>query len=358
MANSASVNYIKVPSSHHFKFNYEEIKDLQPELFVSSPVFHALGNEWVIDCYPRGTRREWSGHYISFLVRLHGEYKTVNTTISSSLMKRDGTTSALCHQYHLKGDEKEMFRYAIQNSPFEGQVFAYGNYPKLLFAEDIVNNGSFELICTIDNTDIPHSRCSFGVPKSCDLHSHIGKLLESSETADVTFYVENRSFVCHRLILSARSPVFKAMLFGNMAEATQQQIKIADMCSEVFEAMLHFIYTDSVPACNSEKTSMKLTQQLFVAADRYALEGLKALCEDKLCDLISLDTVTTTLALALQHSSTRLKIACLDFIAEPGTLVRWMLSDEYVDLVRSFPSVMAEIRCKVDTIPAFTNVKK
>ncbi|KAF3340954.1 hypothetical protein FCM35_KLT09798 [Carex littledalei] len=60
MANSASVNYIKVV--HHFKFNYSEMKDMKPEQFVSSPGFYALGNEWVIDCYPRGSRQEKSGH--------------------------------------------------------------------------------------------------------------------------------------------------------------------------------------------------------------------------------------------------------------------------------------------------------
>ncbi|XP_078158206.1 BTB/POZ and MATH domain-containing protein 1-like [Carex rostrata] len=265
-------------------------------------------------------------------------------------MKRDGTTSALSHQYHLKGDDQEhKFRYAILNSPSEEQVLAYGDYCYLLFMEDVVRDGSFELICTID-------RCSLGVPKF-DLQSQIGQLLESSETADVTFCVENRSFTCHRIVLAARSPVFKAMLFGNMAEATQKQIKIADMCPEVFEAMLHFIYTDSVPACKSEKKSMKFTQHLFVAADRYAIEGLKALCEDKLCDLISLDTVTTTLALALLHNSTPLKIACLDFIAEPGTLISWMLTDEYVDLGKSFPSIMAEIRGKINTALSFSNIK-
>ncbi|XP_078158207.1 BTB/POZ and MATH domain-containing protein 1-like [Carex rostrata] len=328
------------------------MKDLQPEQYVSSNVFHALGNEWVIDCYPRGSRREWCGAVTSFLVRLHGEYKTVNQTISLSLMKRDGTTTSLSAEFPKR--DAILFQFAVQKSPFdEGQIFSYGNHLNALLEEDIVNNGSFELICTIDNTDIPRNKCS---PGSSDLHSHIGKLLGCSETADVTFCVENHSFVCHRLILAARSPVFKAMLSGNMAEATQQEIKIADMCPEVFEAMLHFIYTDSVPGCNSEKSSTKFTKHLFVAADRYAIEGLKALCEDKLCGGISLDTVTTTLALALQHNSPRLKCACLDFILEPGTLVRWTLSDEYVDLVRSFPYVMTEIRDKVDTIPAFTNL--
>ncbi|XP_078150181.1 BTB/POZ and MATH domain-containing protein 2-like [Carex rostrata] len=337
MENSDSVNYIKV--SHHFKFNCLPMKNQHLEEFVSSPVFRALGNEWIIDYYyPPGSRLDGSGLYsIAFLVKLHGKYLKggLNPTFSFSIMKRDGTTYTLSHE-HLKGGV------AVE----KGRAFAFGEYRsrRSTFWTDFVKNGSFELICSIDNTNIPQNRCSLGVPKSFDWHSHFGKLLESSESADVDFHVENRSFLCHRLILVARSPVFKAMLFGNMAEATQQQIKIADMCPKVFEAMLHFIYTDSFPSCNSDKASTKLTVQLFEAADRYALEGLKELCEDELCSNISLDTVTTTLAFALQHNSPWLKNSCLDFITEPETLTSWTLSDEYVDFIRSFPSMLAEIR--------------
>ncbi|XP_078158201.1 BTB/POZ and MATH domain-containing protein 1-like [Carex rostrata] len=283
-----------------------------------------------------------SGVCTSFLVRLHAEYKTVNPKISLSLMKREGTTYQLPGQF-LKGHGTDLFQFAVQKSPFQGQVFAYGQHPRSI-GVDFVKDGSFELICSIDSTDIPHDRCSLGVLKSIDLHSQIGKLLESKEKSDVTFQVENHSFMCHRLILAARSPVLKAELFGNMAEATEKQIKIEDMSPEVFEAMLHFIYTDSFPCCDSEMSSMKMAQHLFVAADRYAIEGLKALCEDKLCAHISLDTVTSTLALALQHNSRQLKNACLDFISQPGNLIDWILSDEYVDLIRNFPSIVAEIR--------------
>ncbi|XP_078152741.1 BTB/POZ and MATH domain-containing protein 3-like [Carex rostrata] len=351
MANSASIKYIEV--SHQFQFNYSEMKDLQPEQFVTSPVFHALGNEWVIDCYPQGSRQELSCN-TSFLVRVYRKWKTVYPTFSLHLKKRDEMSYTPSNQY-LK--EYERFQFAVQKSPFQGQVYGYGEYPNSSFEKDFVNDGCFELICIINNTDIPHSRCFIRVPKSFDLHSHIEDLLETTEKADLTFHVENRSFMCHRLILAARSPVFKAEFFGNMAVVTQKHIKIEDISPEVFEAMLHFIYTDSVPSCYSEKKAMKFTQHLFVAADRYAIEGLKSLCEDKLCAYISLDMVTATLALALQHNSPRLKNACLDFIAEPGTLISLMLCDEYVDLVRSFPSIMAEIRGKVDTVPSFKDIK-
>ncbi|XP_078158987.1 BTB/POZ and MATH domain-containing protein 1-like [Carex rostrata] len=342
MANSASVNYIKV--AHHFKFNYSEMKDIKPGQFVSSPVFYALGSEWVIECIPQYSNQELPGIYTCFRVKLK-EYKTVNPTISLNLLKRDGKTYTLPIRYQQRNGT-DLFRHGfsvLSNS---------------LLEKDFVNDGSFELICSISNTDIPHNSCSLQVPRSFDLHSQIGQLMESTETADVTFHVENRSFMCHRIVLAARSPVFKAELFGNMAEATQKQIKIQDMAPEVFEAMLHFIYTDSFPSCDSKKSSTKMAQHLFVAADRYAIDGLKALCENKLCGRISLDTVAIILALALQHNSLRLKNACLYLLTEPGTLINWMLSDEYEDLVRSFPSIKAEIRDRVNTGPCDKKKKR
>ncbi|KAJ4750333.1 BTB/POZ domain-containing protein [Rhynchospora pubera] len=143
-----------------------------------------------------------------------------------------------------------------------------------------------------------------------------------------------------------------------MVEATEKHIKIEDICPEVFKAMLHFMYTDTLPHCDSETASAEMAQHLFVAADRYAIEGLKALCEDKLCDNISLDTVSSTLALAEQHNSPRLKNSCLEFIAVPDTLMSWMLTEDNVALMQNFPSIIAELRSKVNNISSSRDLKK
>ncbi|KAJ4814514.1 BTB/POZ domain-containing protein [Rhynchospora pubera] len=265
-------------------------------------------------------------------------------------MRKDGTEISLSRILKREG---EVFQIAVERSPFQGQIIAYFGLRFSLF-DKRSNYDSFELICSIYNTE----NFSREVPKSFNLQSQIEKLLESSETADVTFVVENQSFRSHRSILAARSPVLKAELFGNMVEATQKQIKIEDICPKVFEAMLHFMYTDSFPCCDSETVSAEMAQHLLVAADRYAIEGLKALCEKKLCDSISLESVSSTLALAEQHNSSRLKNSCLEFISEPGIMLSWMSTDEYVDLVRNFPSIMVEIRSKVNTILSSMDVKR
>lgn len=86
------------------------------------------------------------------------------------------------------------------------------------------------------------------------------------------------------------------------------------------------MYWDNLPdmlelvGANSKWASTLMAQHLLAAADRYALDRLKLLCEAKLCEDIAINTVATTLALAEQHHCFQLKAACLRFIAMPENL--------------------------------------
>jgi speckle-type POZ protein len=50
-----------------------------------------------------------------------------------------------------------------------------------------------------------------------------------------------------RALLAARSPVFKDEFFGPAKEDTSYVRVIPDMRPEVFEALLHYVYTDTLP---------------------------------------------------------------------------------------------------------------
>jgi speckle-type POZ protein len=87
------------------------------------------------------------------------------------------------------------------------------------------------------------------VPPS-DITEHLGKLLQSKEDTDVIFEVDGEAFPAHKTVLAMRSPVFRAELCGGMKEKDMGRIIIGDMQPAVFDALLHFIYTDSLPAMN------------------------------------------------------------------------------------------------------------
>ncbi|KAJ1690529.1 hypothetical protein LUZ63_014684 [Rhynchospora breviuscula] len=161
-------------------------------------------------------------------------------------------------------------------------------------------------------------------------------------------------------MLAARSPVFEAELYGSIEEAKSSSIKIKDMKAEVFKALLHFIYTDNFEDCELKGgLSVELVQDLFVAADRYALEKLKLLCQQRLFVTLSVDTVLTTLILAEQHSSAWLKEKCLQFASELKIFTRLALTEEYGQMMQSFPSLFVELRQKVtDLLDSLTNVAK
>ncbi|PNT61889.1 BTB/POZ and MATH domain-containing protein 3 [Brachypodium distachyon] len=166
------------------------------------------------------------------------------------------------------------------------------------------------------------------------------------EAPDVTFIIGDRLFPAHRGVLAARSPVFKAELFGPMNESSStntRPIEIHDMEPSIFEALLGFIYTDDLAADYDKDDAAPLLQHLLVAADRYAVHGLAAACEWKLCRSIDVDNVATTLALAEQHHRGKLKDACIAFVSSKTVLEAIRETDGFNHLVQSCPLVMMDI---------------
>ena len=49
-------------------------------------------------------------------------------------------------------------------------------------------------------------------------------VFNSKDFADVQVECEGRVFDCHQVLLSARSPVFRAMLLADMAEAKAKKV--------------------------------------------------------------------------------------------------------------------------------------
>ncbi|KAL6622787.1 hypothetical protein ACP70R_032666 [Stipagrostis hirtigluma subsp. patula] len=180
---------------------------------------------------------------------------------------------------------------------------------------------------------------------SSDLCQHLGLLMRSHAGSDVTFMVEGESFAAHKIMLAARSPVFMAEFFGGMEESTSQCVEIEEMEAVVFKAMLHYIYTDTVPELDDKDAATVMAEHLLAAADRYALDRLKVLCERRLAFGIDVGTAAATLALAEQYGCSQLKAKCVEFIAggSPKTLEAMLATKGYKILEESNPSVVTEL---------------
>ncbi|XP_037409329.1 BTB/POZ and MATH domain-containing protein 1-like [Triticum dicoccoides] len=187
------------------------------------------------------------------------------------------------------------------------------------------------------------------VPPS-DLPNHLGKLLDGKRGADVTFEVEGEVFSAHNSQDYARyaiAPVFDAQLYGPLSDAgaTSKNIIVKDMEPPVFKALLHFIYTDSLPAMDDvdDGESEDMVKHLLVAADRYAMDRMKLMCEVILCKSLDVETAATTLALADQHHCSKLKDACVEYILSSNRLNAMVASKGYAHLKRSCPALMFDV---------------
>ncbi|XP_076793598.1 speckle-type POZ protein-like isoform X3 [Arvicanthis niloticus] len=88
----------------------------------------------------------------------------------------------------------------------------------------------------------------------------------------------------------------------------QNRVEINDLDPEVFKEMMRFVYTGKAPNLD------KMADNLLAAADKYALERLKVMCEEALCSNLSVENVADTLVLADLHSAEQLKAQAIDFI--------------------------------------------
>jgi hypothetical protein len=89
-----------------------------------------------------------------------------------------------------------------------------------------------------------------------------------TDNADFVFKCGGKAFPCHKVILCARSSVFKGMLARDWDEAKKGEATIEDVEPEVLEMMLEFIYSGEVAAMEGR------AKELLYAADKYGLGDL------------------------------------------------------------------------------------
>ncbi|CAM0148166.1 unnamed protein product [Urochloa decumbens] len=333
---------------HELKITcYSATKTLGNRKYIRSGTFNVGRHNWHITYYPPGYDDENVG-FMSLFLYLEAASKVdavVNARFKFSLLDDQGKPDSA---YTTDGQIRD-----FKSAP----SFGWG-YTKFIEtdaqweASKHFKNDCFSIRCDVTvmlglRTETS-TRQFIAVPPS-DLHLDLGELLSKAEGADVTFDVDGELFSAHKNVLGARSSVFKAELFGPMKEKTVAPVVIRDMEASVFKALLHFIYTDFLPAMEVGE-EIVMAQHLLVAADRYDLKRLKLICEKKLCYRIAKGTVITTLVLAEQHGCRVLKESCFAFVASLGSLKAVMDTDGYDHLRRSCPSLHNELVAKLDVL--------
>uniref|UniRef100_A0ACD5V275 Uncharacterized protein n=1 Tax=Avena sativa TaxID=4498 RepID=A0ACD5V275_AVESA len=324
---------------HDFEVtSYQLLDGIGVGKYVSSCKFSVSGFDWVINFFPDGIRHDTAGDPSVYLCRVHqtNDAHHVRTKFTLNILEKD--------------DEAQVTNFDVIAHVFSKAASDRG-YLKFVEKSKLIslsqdNNGYFIIRCVLTVIKDPRAELKMKtvvVPRS-NLQDQLWQMCKDGHGADVTFSAGGQLFNAHRCLLAALSSVFKAELFGPMKEKETKCIQIDDMDPQIFEALLHFVYTDLMQGDEHYKEGkIAKLQHLLVAADRYGLDRLKVMCEGRLCEAIDVETVATTLVLADQHHCTDLQQACIKFMAPRSVLRDVMATDGFKYLLASSPLLMKDI---------------
>ena len=134
-------------------------------------------------------------------------------------------------------------------------------------------------------------------------------LLQDTSTQDVAFKTSNGDLVsAHRAILAAGSPVFSAMLYGDMKESSQNEIDLTNIDTATLEYLIFFIYTGHIHA------SVEECCNLLQAARYFGVDALVNLCNKSIGDALDLDNFSDVAEFAVENKFDVLRKQCLEFL--------------------------------------------
>lgn len=227
--------------------------------------------------------------------------------------------------------------YSLSNTGADSQHISY----KIVIKPQISSDASEELLIYSKNNVLVKGLCSVqGETPELDLTSFINeredglqlyfeeiscknvpvvesRMLESQRSMfeedcykDIQFLIDGESVKAHRIIITARCSVMKAMLTHDTKENQDGIVEITDSEMPAFKTFLKYLYTDEIE--NIEVYAEKL----IALADKYDMQCLKNKCQHFLCQTVDKKTAISHLILAEMHNCEFLKEEAMSIIGK------------------------------------------
>ncbi|KAI8514835.1 Broad-Complex, Tramtrack and Bric a brac [Branchiostoma belcheri] len=152
----------------------------------------------------------------------------------------------------------------------------------------------------------------------------VGDLQKEGELQDVVLEVEGRRFPCHRLVLSAASPYFRAMFTSDMAESRQKTVVLQGLDGDTFGEILSYIYSGTL------HVSLDRVQHLYQAADLLQLDYVRDTCSSYMARNVEHSTCVDLYKFADVFSVSSVLKRCLRYICRH--FVKVSSSEEFCSL--------------------------
>ncbi|CAL1283216.1 unnamed protein product [Larinioides sclopetarius] len=165
------------------------------------------------------------------------------------------------------------------------------------------------------------------------LNDDLKSLFHDDFLSDIKLKTSTKTFSAHKSILSARSPVFKAMFSNNMKEKLTDCVEIKDIDSETVFRMLLYVYTAEIQDLPCENVC-----ELYRAADIYQILALRDECSTYIKSNLSPINACEVLILADMHQDEYLKASVQEFIFNHDVLN----SEEWKLLIKNHAKLAAD----------------
>ncbi|XP_013807432.2 kelch repeat and BTB domain-containing protein 12 [Apteryx mantelli] len=113
---------------------------------------------------------------------------------------------------------------------------------------------------------------------SLTLLEQVKRMKESAEIIDVVLVAEGEKFPCHKVVLAAFSPYFKAMFTCGLVECTQREVVLYDISAESVSIILSYMYSADLHLTNQN------VQTVAVAAYFMQMEDVFNICQKYMMD--------------------------------------------------------------------------
>ncbi|XP_030516524.2 BTB/POZ and MATH domain-containing protein 3-like [Rhodamnia argentea] len=319
--------------------NFSQAPSPGVDKFLSSKVFAAGGYNWAIRFFPGGRNPEDSD-YLSAYIALLSEGWEAHARALFVLWVEDQSG----YDNHLVFTNFESYLVSLDYPLMRGYMWGNPMFSKRDHSKVLrfIKDDCLILHCTVGvvKTRLEEPiRYRVVVPPP-DIGRGMKALLDSGLGMDVNLIVGHEIFKAHKVILAARSPRFRDEFFDPTGDGNKKNLTLKDVDPPIFQAILEFIYTDEFPDISISKiagstshfSSTNALLRLMVAADLYRLNRLRLLCESRLTEHITTDTVAAIIALADQHQFHKLKAICLKFATNPANMGAVMESERFKSL--------------------------
>jgi len=262
--------------------------------------------------HPKGTRSS-RGHISAFVEADVGEALVANLsfpnvkytiTLVNRLSEERNVTMADTWTFHKNGIDRGWHDFIRIDDAMDKDAGWLGPKNSLLFrgsASCDISDSAWEAML-LPEAAAHHS-----------LKSDFSGLLSSGWLSDVTLRAGDQELKVHKLILAARSPVFKQMLSSEMTEASTGIVNISDIEPDILNHLCGFMYSGEIQETVWE--SENAVFGLMRAASKYELGSLLCLCATRAEAGICVENVAEWLLVSVELNAEGLKTYCMTFVA-------------------------------------------